>query len=641
MSSHLLYTQLDESRCEIRLLRILSDRLDSAVECKWDIVSLQDKPKFTALFLLSVTKNLAAALRYARGHWQTAYPGRDPGEFRIWADALSINQDNLDERSSQVQLMRSIYSDAELMIAWLGSGLEGIDSALEKLTIIAEETEQQVNQVSIGWFSKYPSWFIKDDDAVRMWTAFWNFSELDYWRRIWIFQELLLGTNILFAHGTTNAPHRKLFQASDWLRRMIKANDAGLLRVPEIYTDLFTLTGWFQLDRIAEARKRMQPLRVLPTSDIEYLYQRFGDLVATDPRDHVYALLGFLETDIIPDYKLSVEEVLRSYIDLYVRTTKSLVFLHSAGFGRFDSVPNDSLPSWVPDFAKCSEYARSSRGSQFGAALISFDHGRADKNLFNDCPDLPQKHGTRLQSAALFVARIQTMHHSLPEMSYLDGTLYKFVCDMVKCYKLEHSNSTRSDSNPSKVHHPLSQIFWALVSNLVTESEHGAIPHAIAFLMILLIHPRANGHCETDEDLLQVLELDLGLSTENGVPLAILNAFSFLDTPGNVEYVKKLVDEQGYLGHPHTMVLKGLWATQVLFRFASLSIGRLALVPQYSQAGDILAILKGCGVPIILREKGDDYFVVGICFMYGLMYGEAGLTDLSQRQDCFKVIDLV
>jgi hypothetical protein len=640
MSSNPLYTQLDESHSEIRLLEILSDGLNMTLECRWEIVSLQSQPKFTALsyvwgdakitedliangMTVPVTKNLAAALRYAKSHWRAAFPDRDPAEFRLWADALCINQADLYERRTQVQLMHSLYSDAELVISWLGCGLEGIDMALEMLTTIAEETEQQHDEVDIDWLQKYPDWI--SGLSARMWTALSNFSELQYWKRVWIFQELLLGRHIYFCHGTRRAPHQKLFQASTWLSNLKNANQAGLLNLPEGYSDLSTLRGWFELDRIAQVRNRMQPLRILPTSDIEFLYVQLSDLVASDPRDHVYALLGYLETDIVPDYQKTMAQVYDVYIDLYVRTTHSLKFLRSAGFGRFDKTPNDSLPSWGPDFTKGAVYASSSQGSIFSAARRIFIHGWSDKGLFETFPDPPQKNGARLRTTAFLPNRIRTVHQALSELSYKDGSLYKFVHDVVVADR----------SNPNKSHHPLSQIFWAFVPDLLIELEHGAILQALAFLIVLLAYPQNDGTSVFEQRM-----AELGIPTDENFPLAFLDAFNFLDTQENIDYVNEIFNERRYLGHPHTVVLAGLWTGQVLFRFATLDNGRIALVPQYSQAEDTVAIIKGCNVPLIFRENGNHYIVVGPCFVYGLMYGEAAMMDRSETERYFKVIEL-
>ncbi|KAK0123699.1 hypothetical protein ONS95_008709 [Cadophora gregata] len=71
--------------------------------------------------LVSVTTNLAAALKHVQRYWAYEFPTRDPSSFRIWADALCIDQSNIQERSSQVLLMPKIYTSASLVLGWLGA----------------------------------------------------------------------------------------------------------------------------------------------------------------------------------------------------------------------------------------------------------------------------------------------------------------------------------------------------------------------------------------------------------------------------------------------------------------------------------------------------------------------------------------
>jgi hypothetical protein len=47
---------------------------------------------------MSVTRNLESALHHVRRHWTRAEPGRDPSSFRLWADAICVNQNDLEER---------------------------------------------------------------------------------------------------------------------------------------------------------------------------------------------------------------------------------------------------------------------------------------------------------------------------------------------------------------------------------------------------------------------------------------------------------------------------------------------------------------------------------------------------------------
>ncbi len=62
-------------------------------------------------YAFTVTANLSRALYYLR---------RENVARILWIDAICINQDDLDERSSQVQLMRDIYKASERTVIWLG-----------------------------------------------------------------------------------------------------------------------------------------------------------------------------------------------------------------------------------------------------------------------------------------------------------------------------------------------------------------------------------------------------------------------------------------------------------------------------------------------------------------------------------------
>lgn len=62
----------------------------------------------------------------------------------------------------------------------------------------------------------------------------------------------------------------------------------------------------------------------------------------------------------------------------------------------------------------------------------------------------------------------------------------------------------------------------------------------------------------------------------------------------------------------------------------------LCLVPSTALVGDLIAILEGSQVPIVLRQFGASFLVVGDCYVHGIMYGEAinsgGILTLSSRE---------
>lgn len=84
------------------------------------------KPKSIKLdgCMFPVTSNLHAALLNLRDGQLTRV---------LWIDAISINQHNDKEKSSQIPLMQTIYAQAAHVIVWLGEATEDGDKALEKI----------------------------------------------------------------------------------------------------------------------------------------------------------------------------------------------------------------------------------------------------------------------------------------------------------------------------------------------------------------------------------------------------------------------------------------------------------------------------------------------------------------------------
>ena len=51
----------------------------------------------------------------------------------VWIDAICIDQENLEKRGRQVQLMAKIYSNALCVIVWLGEDVKGTNEALKDI----------------------------------------------------------------------------------------------------------------------------------------------------------------------------------------------------------------------------------------------------------------------------------------------------------------------------------------------------------------------------------------------------------------------------------------------------------------------------------------------------------------------------
>jgi hypothetical protein len=100
----------------------------------------------------SIGKNLECALRHLR------YLDRNRV---LWIDALCIDQANMSERSSQVQLMGYVYRNASAVAIWLGPG----DSDEEKVIMNTKDYN--------GW----------DMQAIEL---LGRICERPWFRRVWV-----------------------------------------------------------------------------------------------------------------------------------------------------------------------------------------------------------------------------------------------------------------------------------------------------------------------------------------------------------------------------------------------------------------------------------------------------------------------
>lgn len=112
---------------------------------------------------LPITTNLHAALLRLRDRFL---------ERIIWVDAICINQQDTNERSSQVQRMAMIYALANRVIVWLGEAEDNSDQALEEIYKSAGEQPAKEKQ--------------KCENAVL------KLLQRSWFKRIWVRAETLI-----------------------------------------------------------------------------------------------------------------------------------------------------------------------------------------------------------------------------------------------------------------------------------------------------------------------------------------------------------------------------------------------------------------------------------------------------------------
>lgn len=232
----------------------------------------------------------------------------------FWIDAICIDQSNVMERNHQVQIMRKIYSNAKSVSVWLGRTDASFDSDVA-MQWLATRTSCETESFNFGNF-----WSLRQAKAILA------FCEMNYWRRMWIIQEIMFAKQVTIYCGSKRISWSTFEQLVKDLQTI---SDIGR----EHHTPCASLILASPAVVIAKAKAawggNLQPLTTL--------LQLYRDHEATNILDKVYALHGLAKdsADIAVDYGITADELLvkvlhHAYCTLGSRTdmkeaTRSLV----------------------------------------------------------------------------------------------------------------------------------------------------------------------------------------------------------------------------------------------------------------------------------------------------------------------------
>ncbi|PVH77281.1 heterokaryon incompatibility, partial [Cadophora sp. DSE1049] len=126
---------------------------------------------------IAVTPSLSVALRRLR---------LPDCERIVWIDALCIDQSSVSEKTSQVRMMRDIYDRASRVVVWLGPSDSTSKICVEFLRSVAQMRFPS-RQAEEDWLVG----FMNDPSNDGVWKALFDFTRREYWRRMWIVQEIV------------------------------------------------------------------------------------------------------------------------------------------------------------------------------------------------------------------------------------------------------------------------------------------------------------------------------------------------------------------------------------------------------------------------------------------------------------------
>ena len=299
---------------------------------------------------LWVHYNLYSALPFLARHieanrlWGAAY----------WIDAICINQNDDEEKTSQIRLMNTIYRKADKALVWLGLALkpewqELIPRAIELLPLLVEE------------YAQHQRWSLDTNVIVDrklshlgrdVWEAIMHLLRNPYFRRLWIVQEVALAKRITFLCGDHELDPHLLEQAvlGSWLIKnwvLLDLNSLKRMRVQiPFHDDSIVFKIRSIIDYSGDEGNAHQTIRIANLLD---------DQICFTPQDRVLGILGMVEQEF--GNASQALHGCKSIAELY--TQFSTLLFEASGLTRthwwfylsmaFNKIRIDGLPSWVPD----------------------------------------------------------------------------------------------------------------------------------------------------------------------------------------------------------------------------------------------------------------------------------------------------
>lgn len=627
-------TSLQDSQemLTIRVIDLLPGTGDSQIECQLRHVSLLDNPAYEAIshcwgvdppsetiqcdrLPLLITKSLHGAL----------HQFRDPDRVRtLWADAICINQGDVEEKSSQVTMMGKIYSQATGVRVWLGPATEtstrGMALIQELVDLAHQHSEKYAAPMSQIRDLKSPQWLRARfpqgmASSETHWRPFFLLCSNPWFRRAWVVQEVALSyARARLCCGDITVPW------SDF--------------VIAVFFSQYGLTyGWGAQDDYALARISGNRVLCLGHTSAEvaldveaggnglgllWLLEINRSASATDPRDKVYSVLGMarnhgfrtLETLIIPDYRLDTATLYQQVSELFLDKFQTLYMpAHATMFPHDATGHKLDLPSWVTDWS-CPLNSVPGESSNLDTILEIGSPGLYNACLIDQYPKVYKVDGRVLVLSGLILDEITAV-----------GPLFDF--DSLRAqYPKVHIGLLGMLS--ISMLHRISQMWQCALKK--------AYPHTGEESLEALLKTIFRGHLP---------QMITSAGTGRDVAAALLKLArrasllqeSFLSrSPYILTQGLDVIVSRARESLTPVVISEVLSAMFTMVTFATVRGYMCQCVSPEVRLGDRIALIRGACQPMIVRPRSDGGWTrIGEAYVHGIMNGEA--FDINQCRE--------
>jgi hypothetical protein len=578
-----VHSPLDLEGHAIRLLDLhpLSDA-SSDIRCTIQQVKLEDKPNYKALSYAWGNPNVTFPILVDEKRYHVTanchaalYRLREMGEISMWIDAICINQKDNAEKSTQIPLMKDIYSSAGEVIVWLGCSeaeRRPYDEANEALALALIE---DLTAEDIGGFDNFIQLAMRGRVPKLRWKYLVDIMNHVWFERLWVHQEIIVSLKATALFQYHSIPFAKIQLVSE--KSLLFSETARQEHLPFLVNEPKFFKGCLKVWSRAEAQLNYDINRRIVTGmSLFEILRTTRHYNCFNPRDRVYAVLGLVENKsahkIRLDYTQSVAELYTAVAWEIIQESQTLEVIHLAGLDHLNLADSTRLPSWVMDWRTDIEKLP-------GNIVYNSYQAALDSNpLVSFCST------TRtLEVGGISIDSIWTsVNIDVKDAGMASGaaglflwkerfSMYPSRCEPRQAY----IRTICADMHPNKHLTRLSQDILDFYEVLFQAKE--------------------------------ISQTELDAKTEHVFPR------------GNMEYDKY-----------QESLLQEVWQCGVNIgravssrRFFISEVGYMGLGPLALQQGDMVCVLLGCNVPLLIRKEEDYHLLVGECFVWGLMDGEA------------------
>lgn len=520
---------------------------------------------------VNVSDDLALALRAAMRH---VVPSGAP--LIIWVDAICINQQDDFERTFQVAIMNHIYSCCRGTFIWLGAEADNSGLAIDMINEVSkayDEWYQQIMRREI--IPPEPSPLQK---SPRHRSALAPFLSRSYWERLWIVQEVLLSDEKLILCGDGRL---------DWVDLQKFLIHQSVYADDEVLATLQTVGS--SMKNLVQMDKNMNEKRQSLTAKLSLLEALVisRNRKCTDPKDHIYGVLGITTTRIAPKYQRSVHEVWTLGILTAIEEDRSLNVLslsHLSPDTHIDLTKatgqqqQPPLPGWIPDLSQqrslsghilyCMGEAktRKCRFEVFGPPQRPAPREIGAVKTWDDMTNTQTRHPLRMRVSAVPVDKVRYCHASVQRGDILRA--WKRWCSYLLKEAPEMSTFYESDKDKAIAFVDAILLYEPPPPGETRPERRVAV--ARSYLMTVL----TNTTPDTPD-----YALNLDFECKKDFLLAVLQPLRAYMDVVHAEFTI-FYTERGYVG----MGVRGV------------------------EPGDKVCLVGGCDVPLVLRSEllGED-----------------------------------